>query len=208
MKYFLPLLLAVLVCSCTARADGGAPVYDISGSLTIPGTTPETINFNFDLAYTLSSFGTYNASVVPGTAILSQSGPLGAPFTIGSATLTFASNYVEFFDPSGDEIDLLFSGVGGSTPGPPATIGADLYSCTSAACDMNFCPPAFGCVAGQQSIALLIQGTVEDSAKQVPEPRTFAMLFASLATLLLVAKRNTIARALRLPRAVARNFAA
>jgi hypothetical protein len=211
MKYLLPLLLAVLVCSCSARADGGAPVYDISGSLTIPGTTPETINFNFDMTYALSSSGMWNPYAIGGTASFTQSGPLGAPFTLaggGASNVNINSSFLGFFDPSGDEIDITFSGTNGSTPGPPAVIGTYLYSCTSAACDANFCPAIFGCVAGQQSEALLIFGTVEDSAKQVPEPRTFTMLFAALAGLLFVVKRSTIARALGMPRALARNAAA
>jgi hypothetical protein len=220
MKYLLPLLLAVLVCSCSARADGGAPVYDIQGSLTIPGTTPETINFNFDLTYSLTAFGTYNAYAIGGTASFTQSGPLGTPFSLfgggssnvalGNASpfVSYGSNYLGFFDPSGDEIDIYFSGNAGSTPGPPAVVGTYLYSCTSAACDANFCPPAYGCTAGQQSAALLIFGTAEDSAKKVPEPSAFTMLFAALAGLLLVAKRSTVARSLRLPSAFARNIAA
>jgi hypothetical protein len=220
MKYLLPLLLAVLVCSCSARADGGAPVYDISGSLTIPGTTPETINFNFDLTYSLSGSGTWNAYAIGGTASFTQSGPLGTPFTLfggGSSNVGLgnpsssvgpSSNYLGFFDPSGDEIDIYFSGNAGSTPGTPAVVGTYLYSCTSAACDANFCPPAYGCTAGQQSAALLIFGTAEDSAKRVPEPRTFTMLFAALVGLLFVVKRSTIARTLRMPRALARNVAA
>ena len=219
MKYFLPFLLAVLVCSCTARADGGAPVYDVQGSLTIPGTTPETINFNFDMTYTLTALGTYNAYAIGGTGSFTETGPLGTPFTLygggssnvalGNASpfVSYGSNYLGFFDPSGDEIDIYFSGNAGSNPGPPAVVGTYLYSCTSAACDANFCPPAYGCTAGQQSAALLIFGTVEDSAKQVPEPRTFAMLFASLAGLLLLVKRSSVARVLRIPRVMARSAA-
>jgi hypothetical protein len=210
MKYFLPLLLAVLVCSCTARADNG-PVYDVTGSLTIPGTTPESITFSFDIGYLPSCSGcnAYDAYVIGGTASFTATGPLTGPITLlgGNGSNEFLNepspyvyrdaNFLGLFDPAGDEIDLYFSGNHQPTPGIPTVVGTYLYSCTSAACDSALCPSYDVCTAGQRSVALFVNGPVEDGVTAIPEPRTIAMLVAALGALVLFRSRAMMARFVR-----------
>jgi hypothetical protein len=131
------LLLLLALGAVQANADS---VYEISGTLTIPGNSSnlgvsETINYSFDLDYTRLIGG---LPTIVGAPTINSSGPLGtflfgAPggSPDGAAPSNPYQGYVGFFSPS-VEIDLFgsFAPVYGLVPVPREGQGAAaIYSC-------------------------------------------------------------------------------
>jgi MYXO-CTERM domain-containing protein len=141
VKKLLVVLLFALICTpFAAKADGGSPVYDISGTMVFTGNAgqTETINFDFDLGFTPCPAGCFNRGPytpeVIGTPTVTSAGPLGEIY-IG-AWIDY-EDFVYFGDPEGDEIDLRFPQTIDSEVQPTIANG-EIYKCAGAICADQF----------------------------------------------------------------------
>jgi hypothetical protein len=204
MKKVLLALCVFWLAAVGARADGGSPVYNVAGTLTIAGTNAtEVITFSFQADYAYMDYGAgnqgtgYYLQILPGATVSGSDAAIGAVTyasnSVGSPRY-FAggdkeSNLIGFTDGQGDGFDLyLQNNVFPSDPPPPAIAGGYIYYCVSAECDNNFCPPVgFGCVPGVRSY-------VEDFGKvtqsvtvvETPEPSESGLMFLGLSFLMVL----------------------
>jgi hypothetical protein len=206
----LGFLAAVLLCAVAANAD---TIYNVAGTAVVTGNNAcggpciETIDFSMQLDEYYTPFttvpfpeGGYTLSVVPGSSMVSASGPLGL---IGGPSLTEiiyspvsgpANQSVNFipvtfggiFGSSYAEIDLL--PVANEQPNPfvPYISGAVMWGC-SGVCVPDFCN-AVACLGpGPLFTEMSLYGTVVNStAVPTPEPSGAALLILGLAALTMV----------------------
>jgi len=186
------LLASPLLAPPMASADTlGDQTWAVSGTISLvgydvcsPSPCAETINFSFDLyylsAYTPGIFG-YEAHESNLMAI--GSGSLGAftysfpgGGTAGDASGNYPvcsggdSNYIGFFDPGHDEIDVHLCDSFADQPVAPSLTWADLYNCATATCQDEF---PYGAGSGGGSLTNV-------TVNPVPEPSTVASLLAGL----------------------------
>jgi len=191
----LSAVVAVLVCGANqAKAD---TVYEITGTMTVPGNSSnpgvsETINFSFELDYSQLING-YTPSVV-GTPVVTSFGPLGE-FSLGAVVPS--QGYIGFFSPllvNGTypaEMDLMgrFSPVGSGASLVPIVYngygGAWLYSCTNGS--TGACAP-FYTTPGRN-----IYGTASASVYLVSTPEPGTLCLSVLGVLALCLKRRILA---------------
>jgi len=193
LSKILALIVLSVCCAPFAKADGGTPVYDISGTVTLPATTgSEVVNFSFQVTYTVFD-GQYYLSVLPG-GTANGSGPINGPLELGGVEnpSSFVAgpggksdiNWMATADAGGDSIDIYFSSNDYvSNPPAPAIVGGYLYSCGTTACLTSLCPEALGlsCPKGGEQLGIDLIGTVESTTTvATPEPSALALLTALL----------------------------
>ncbi len=193
--FLLPLLAFGAV-----QADADS-VYEISGTLTIPGNSSnpgvsETINFSFELDYTQLVRG---LPTVVGTPTINSFGPLGT-FLFGTpggspdgaAPSNPYQGYVGFFSPS-VEIDLFgsFAPVYGPVPVPREGQGAAaIYSCFLSPTVCSEFYPSGNPAPATGGEGLYWYGTSDPSvyAVTVPEPGTLCLSVLGALALCLIKK--------------------
>jgi hypothetical protein len=171
-------------------------MYSITGTITmmgndVCGSSPctETIDFAFQLGFQLAD-GEYDAYAVNATS--SWSGDLGTftydfsgPYRFGTPYPTGCGdgdvNYLGFFDPAGDEVDVHLCDNAESTPVVPSLSYADLYRCMSITCYNEFETP--GLFSGPGTMAIFQGENLESTVTQVPEPSTFILVATGMLAL-------------------------
>jgi hypothetical protein len=166
------LLLFLGLGAVPANADS---VYEVIGTLTVPGYSPgvgETINYSFELDYSQpGGTGTPVYANLTGTPTVTSFGALGTAFYLAYLG---SPNYVAFFDsgvtPLALEIDLngQFEPFFGAPP-PIVTISS-LFACDPtqvAACSDFTVPPLLACGSGRIDIPC---GTATAAVYLVPTP--------------------------------------
>jgi hypothetical protein len=171
------LVLAVAsIIPSVAKADAiTSNVYNMTGTATLDGNSnctscSETLNFNFDVTINVdATYGYYVSSFVDPGGTMDSSGTLGASFQLPSGSGYF-SQYIELFDSSGDEIDIVPFG---GAVGPVPSFAANLYGCQTSTCVEDFGdypllnPPELG----------IYKELISDpTISYVPEPSSFALL--------------------------------
>jgi hypothetical protein len=163
-------VLAVLIFISTAHADSTTSIWNVTGTVTIPGNAScggcsETIDFSLDMEFptpldTLSfSYSPFDPFVIPGTVNVTSSGPL-SPFTgAGFSTIDSSIGF-------GDGISFFLFGEGEGD--------AFLYDCSEAVCgtDFAFTDAFYGYLGSANYTETLVTA---------PEPSTWAMLLAGIA---------------------------
>ena len=180
--------LAVFGMVCIADkpvlADSIVSPYAVTGTMTFTGNKvcgispcTETINFAFDLGFTLNN-GLYDATVIPGSMSVSSFGALGSSFgsSGGIAGISTScggedNNYMGFLDSSGDEIDLHECGNLESTPVVPSFTAPQLYGCQTATCENDFVPSSLRDNSEGQ-LGIMLPGTLRTNVVAVPEGGT------------------------------------
>jgi len=215
---FCLLGLVWMLTPGAARADeilqGNGVLLIQGGAGCTPAPCTQTINFTVNIlaSSNAASFFTPNADFL--SSSVTGSGPLGTGGSVAYGQSDEAEPGFNEFEAyletsSHDEIDLLFSLTQNGadfTLSPPTPF---FYSCTSASCVDAFIPPAyqsfgyctspFGCENAQAAGIELV--SFSDSATQVPEPSSRAMLWAPIGLLLLMAdsRRRRLFRCVSLP---------
>jgi PEP-CTERM motif len=208
------LLFAVLFFAVAVRADS---FYAVSGTAAITGnnvcggTCIENIDFSFliDEYYTpfddqppFPAEGGYTLLLVPGSSVISASGPMGTPTFIGDHVMYPDSgpgndnlNYIPvlFGNPltfaSYDEVDLALNLNEQPNPFIPEISAPVLYACNGS-CIPEFCPPNTCIFSDNTELDLF--GTVQETSELVystvatPEPSSVALLTIGLMGLILV----------------------
>jgi hypothetical protein len=194
-KYLALALLSLLCAPFVTRADGGTPVYDVTGTLVIPGNSTcgpscsETLEFSL-LAQYQFSYGEYRLQILPGSSIEST-GPLD-PFPTfangGGVRIILGGvvdgNYLGLTNDKGDEIDITFNMDGSEVSASvPQIDSVDLFGCGSEACAQDICPYGAAC-STQPYVSNKVYGTVTSTVTVVtPEPSLAALLLFGLASL-------------------------
>jgi hypothetical protein len=191
----LMLTLLLSVAAIPAHADGVSnPMYSVTGLITLQTGTnactsspcAETINFALDLGFRLGlGPAEYDAYVVNATAIWSgdigtfvESAPslfLGAPIQARAGGCSGGdTNYIEFFNQAGDEVNAHLCDNAEPTPVVPSLSYADLYHCKTTTCVNDFDPFNFSFMS-----AALTDVTVT----RVPEPSILILLASAMLAL-------------------------
>lgn len=180
MKFYLIALIALIILSGSARADS---IYQVTGDLTIIGPNTncggaacaETIDFAFEVGYSVQVLGPAIPYIVPGTLSLDSFGPLGQ-FMGGG--INGDPGYVPFFNSGGDEIDLLGGGPSGSRPRPPAAPpffpSSQIFTCATDICGLDFTNLPFGELPPPGGV--LLGGTADVTVTPLPEGSELVML--------------------------------
>jgi hypothetical protein len=187
-----------------ARADeilqGNGVLLIQGGAGCTPAPCTQTIDFTVNIlaSSNAASFFTPNADFLSST--VTGTGPLGTGGSLAYGQSDEAepgfSEFEAYLETSShDEIDLLFSL---TQNGADFTLSAPtpyFYSCTSTSCvdafippayqSLGYCTSAFGCESAQAAPIELV--SFSDSATQVPEPSSRAMLWAPMGLLLVMA---------------------
>jgi hypothetical protein len=193
-------MAVLLVCVCTARADGSSSTvaqYDITGSLTLAGnnacggTCTETVNFSFTLDYNSTSsspVGTSYDPVQQGPFSLSASGPMSLSTGNCCSNFSPSSGVIEITNGvtgtlnNYDEIDLQL--IFGSNPNSAPTLGyAEIFACGSTACVQDFSP--YGIATYGEAIPIS-SAQLTATSMPVPEPPVWMLLFSGLVGLILL----------------------
>lgn len=183
------LLLLLAFGAVQANADS---VYQITGTLTIPGNTPgivETINYSFQLTYTQAEFNNPEMPPIEDPSVTS-SGPLGTFSLLNNSS----QNYVGFFSPAA-EIDLAgwFAPIFDPVPVPFQGYGAaEMYSCLTVAACAEFNNGEIRSGPAPQ-YAIWVDGTNSASVRTVstPEPGTLCLFVLGALALCLMKKTPT-----------------
>jgi hypothetical protein len=191
-KYLALALFSLLCVPFVTRADGGTPIYDVTGTIVIPGNSTcgascsETLNFSFEAQYQFIN-GEYLLQIMPGSTTQST-GPLD-PFANGGYVNVLLggvadANYLGFTNDKGDAIDITFNMDGSEVSASvPQIDTVDLFGCGSEACAQDICPYGPAC-STQPYVSNKVYGTVTSTVTIVtPEPSLAAMLLFALAFL-------------------------
>ncbi|MGA9882943.1 MAG: PEP-CTERM sorting domain-containing protein [Candidatus Acidiferrales bacterium] len=205
---FLVLFAAVAFAARPAHAD---TFYDVSGTLTLTGNNAcgsspctETIDFSFELDEGFNSvYDAYGLTFVPGTSTTTSSGPLGTMYFAGASggPLAYQTpgpgngnvNFTAFNsspDPVfADSLELYVAENLQPDPFIPSFDGGTLYSCATATCVTDFCPPSF-CTSGGVDLGIFAPASTESTVTAAPEPSALALLAFGLLALCFLGRRN------------------
>jgi hypothetical protein len=199
-RWFAATLVSI---SLLTTAHAQTNTFDVSGELSIGGnqvcvggyTCIETILYSFTMEFVLNpnAEDEYEEYVDPTSISVTSFGALGSSFTTGGGLLLTPAtgcdgdtNYLEFLDSAGDEIDLHECGNLLSTPVPPTLSWVDLYGCATTTCLTDFAPPPYTTFSPPLD-GLFVTGSGYQTVTAVPEPGTLTLIavdlvgFASLA---------------------------
>lgn len=156
----------VLACAITAKADSGN--YDITGSMEfVSGAITEQVDYSFDLTYSDPGFTASYPFVT--NMNFSSTGP----FVITTwDDMVASSEYVGFFDVSGDEFDQYIVADFPSTPTVQIPI---VWGCKTAECESLYGGNSFG-----RTTMLYYDGTADPEVTPTPEPKMLLMLASGL----------------------------
>jgi hypothetical protein len=183
------LLLFLSLGAVQANADS---VYEVIGTLTVPGYSPgvgETINYSFEIDYVQPGGpGTPVGAELTGTPTVTSFGALGTAFYLGYLGYP---DYIAFFEagapgPLALEIDLngqFEPGIPGLPAPPPAVLFSSLFACDPtqvAACSDFTVPPLPACGSGRINIPC---GTATAAVYLVstPEPSHGLLMLTGMA---------------------------
>ncbi len=195
MKLIWGILLTALLFALPASAD---TIYDVAGTATFFGNAncpacQEVINFTFQLDNQFSDSSGWTMSLLPG-GTSSFSGPLPLqPWPSGASGIlpSVDGGYLTWGDATpdsaGDSFGLtthcLGRGfmLGPCTPNPTGVV----FTCYSATCVEDFCPPPLTCPAfaggGGIGVPSIVSAIVTVPGNpSVPEPGTWALLALGL----------------------------
>lgn len=184
--------LVGLVCLFFALPVHADTMYTVNGTMTLVGNNAcgspctETIDFSFDLGWQYDQ--TFAGYLGYATDIAANwSGALGTFSENSAGPSTFGGpgfNYLGFFDPSGDELDLYLNPNPVPAPTTPTFNGADLYSCGGATCVTDFYP--YSPTPTTLPVLGIFLGASVTYTVTTPEPATLIMLAIGMLALALV----------------------
>lgn len=175
MKKIAMALLALLISVPVAHADSVVTIA--ATNVVFIGNADETVSLSFNWDVTTKT-------LLPGTMVLTASGPLG-PFVFAGGT----GSSFNWTDGLGDDLQINNSNAPDPNQELPAIggYGADLLDIY---CVSNYCLSAMGTGYQEGSSGFL---TVTDPPSPTPEPNFFLMLLCGIAMVVILRFRKSIA---------------